>query len=96
MTRRPFSPRASVTRRLPPPLATLVVSGEARRLRVVAGITQVTMAAAFFVVPSTFGEWERGFNAPPPAKALGYLRVLNGLAWHERALSQPLDTDVAS
>lgn len=66
-------------------LALLVATGEARRLRKDAGIGLATMAEAFGVSGATLGNLERGVAVPGIGLGRKWLRVLNGLAWHETA-----------
>ena len=69
-------------------------SGEPRRLRVDAGIRLVTLAEALGVSKSTLSDIERGITSRTrlPVRSR-YLRVLRGLAEHERAFQQQRGRD---
>lgn len=54
--------------------------GEARRMRIALGVTQVEAAAAVGVGHSTVSQWERGVNKPRRYAAVTYMRFLDALA----------------
>lgn len=57
----------------------LVADGEAKRLRVSAGLSLAEVAAACGVLPSTVWRWERGERRPRGRHGLAYARVLDRL-----------------
>lgn len=56
------------------------VSGEAKRLREDARLTQPELAAALGVPPSTISLWENGKRAPRGEKALRYAELLDKIS----------------
>lgn len=65
-------------------LRDLIRSGEARRLRLAAGVRARTVAAALGISKSYFANIEAARRIPPPGSALeaSYTRILRGLANH--------------
>ena len=57
-----------------------LASGDARRARATARITQGEMASALSVSRSALGHWETGRSVPSAEHALAYGRLLRQLA----------------
>lgn len=62
----------------------LIASGEAKRLRQAAGLSQAAMAAALDITREAFYRAENGRRRPGPGFAARYARVLAGLANHDQ------------
>jgi DNA-binding transcriptional regulator YiaG len=58
----------------------LAASGEARRLRKAARLSQPEVAAACGTTPSAVSRWERGRRTPRGAAARRYAAIIVGLA----------------
>lgn len=57
-------------------LRTMAASGEARRLRIGAGLGLAEVAREVDVVPSTLSRWERGLLRPHGVEAARWFRLL--------------------
>lgn len=57
----------------------LAASGDARRIRVTAGVSMSEIAAACAVSPSTVLRWENGQRRPRGSAATRWLRILRAL-----------------
>jgi transcriptional regulator with XRE-family HTH domain len=55
-------------------------NGEARRIRLAAGVSARQVALALRVAPNTILRWEEGLSRPRPEAALQWLAVLDQLA----------------
>ena len=58
----------------------LLATGEAKRRRVISGLSLSEIAGACLVDPSTVWRWEEGLRSPRGRDALRYWRVLDRLA----------------
>lgn len=57
----------------------LVLSGEARRVRVAASLSLVAVSRTIGADPSAVGRWERGERTPRGPAALRYAQLINRL-----------------
>lgn len=57
-------------------LRRLTSNGEARRIRLAAGLSQAEVARSVAADPSTIGRWESGSRVPRGAAAIAYARLL--------------------
>lgn len=66
----------------------LVASGEARRIRLAAGLSLLEVGAPVGVDPSTIGRWERRERMPRGRAAIRYAQVLRRLQAQVNASSE--------